>query len=367
MAVIAGSAVGSPCQADQHGQDGQRDVNHGQIIHRAPTREREATGDKIPLRPHKRMTPPSKRDPPDDLDSRLEQVFAAPLDRFVAERNALAADLKRAGRAADSARVKGLGRPSLPAWAVNQVYWHARADYDRLTASGDRMRDLQRRALSGRDVDLQEATRDRQQAIRTFVDRAAALMRDAGQTVTDATRQRIGVTADAIAAYGSRPHEYQPGRLERDLDPPGFAALAGLASGGSALRLVKSAGSLRSEEAAPRRRSSSATHEPATAQRDREAVRHRREALKDATRTRDAKKRELDRVRQSEASESERLKDVQQELAPLRQRVALLEARAQKAEEALAAARSRTQDVEREWKAAAERVSALEASDNDGD
>jgi hypothetical protein len=310
------------------------------------------------------MSPPSKRNPPDDLDARLEQVFAAPLDRFVAERNALAADLKRAGRAADSARVKVLSRPALPAWAVNQVYWHARDDYDRLTAAGDRMRDLQRRALSGRDVDLNEATRDRQQAIRAFVDRAAALMKDAGQTVTDATRQRIAVTADAIAAYGSQPREYAPGRLERDLDPPGFAALAGLAGAGSALRLVKSAGFTRGEEV-PRRGSSSATPEPARAQRDREAARRRREELKEATRTRDATERELDRARQAESSESDRLKEVQQELAPLRQRVALLEARAQKAEEALSTARDRTRDAEREWKAADKRVRGLEAAAED--
>jgi hypothetical protein len=307
------------------------------------------------------MTPPTKREPPDDLDARLEPVFAGPLDRFVTERNKLAAELTREQRVADSARVKGLARPTLPAWAVNQVYWHARNDYDRLTAAGDRMRDLQRRALSGREVDLHEATRERQQAIRAFVDRAARLVREAGQTVTDATRQRIAVTADAIAAYGTAPRDFTPGRLERDLDPPGFEALAGLTGAPTPLRLVKSTAAP-SQEDRTGRSARGALAESAKKQRDREAERRRREELKEATRAREALKRELDRAQRAEASESARLQEVQQELTPLRQRVAALETRAHQAEQALAAARRKAKDFERDLKSADDHVRSLEAA-----
>jgi hypothetical protein len=301
----------------------------------------------------------STTEPPHDLDDRLGELFAVAPDQFVTKRNALAADLKRAGRAADSARVKGLTRPTLPAWAVNQVYWHAREDYERLTVAGDRMRELQRRALSGAAVDLQGVTKERQQAIRAFVDRASSLMRQAGQTVTAATRQRIAVTADAIAAYGSHPREYALGRLERDLDPPGFEALAGLTGAAPPpLRLVKSKRDQRDEEPAPGRASRS-TGAPAETQSDREAARRRREDLKEATRARDASKRELDRARRTEAVEAERLEELQQELAPLRHRVALLEARAQKTEESLAASRKEVQEAERRWKVADQQVREL--------
>ena len=138
----------------------------------------------------------------------------------------------------ESARVKALPKPSAPAWALNQVYWHAREDYDRLIAAGDRLRALQQQMLGGRAVDPRESMQERQAAVRQVVDRAARFLADAGHPVTDATRQRLNVTADALATWGSQPQGYVHGRLDRDIDPPGFAALASL--GPPALRLVKS-------------------------------------------------------------------------------------------------------------------------------
>ena len=306
----------------------------------------------------KRMPPGAPPAPPDDLESRIDRLFALPLDRFVAERNALAAALKRERRADESARVKGLSRPSLPAWALNQVYWQARDDFDRLTAAGDRMRDAQRQALGGRDVDQREPGRERQQAVRAVVDRAVSLMRAAGQTVTDATRQRIAVTADAIAAYGSRPRVYTPGRMEQELDPPGFEALAGLAAAAPPLRLVKPS----RDQQAPMSKSPSASIPPpaapapgassrASAEREekarararaaaeRESERRRAEAIKEARKTLESRERELERARRTERAAAGRLKDLQRELEPLKREIAAIEQKLRVAESELEAAR----------------------------
>ncbi|HXE80811.1 MAG TPA: hypothetical protein VNK41_08685, partial [Vicinamibacterales bacterium] len=99
------------------------------------------------------MSPSGSRSP-GDLDARVDRLYALPLDEFVKARNALAAELKRENRPDEANRVKALARPSLPAWALNQVYWHARRDFDRLTSAGDRLRELQRQALAGRKVTL---------------------------------------------------------------------------------------------------------------------------------------------------------------------------------------------------------------------
>jgi hypothetical protein len=168
-----------------------------------------------------------------------DALYQGPLGDFIEARNALAARLRNSGDADESARVKALPKPSAPAWALNQVYWHARADYDRMIAAGDRLRTLQQQMLAGRSTDPRDAMQERQTAVRQVVDRAARFLADAGQPPTDATRQRLTITADALATWGSHPQGYVPGRLDRDIEPPGFAALASL--GPPSLRLVKSA------------------------------------------------------------------------------------------------------------------------------
>ncbi len=174
------------------------------------------------------------------LEREIDALYAGPFDGFIAARKALASKLKREGRLDESAAVAKLAKPSLSAWALNQVYWHARDVWTRLVSSGDRLRALQQRMLSGHQADSREAARDRQDAIRALVDRAMDFLREQGHSTTDATRQRIAVAADAIAAYGSEPQGYTPGRLVEDLEAPGFAALASLSA--PSLRLVKGGG-----------------------------------------------------------------------------------------------------------------------------
>ena len=171
-------------------------------------------------------------------DDDLAALYRGPLAEFIDARNRLATRLRQAGKTEESARVKALPKPSAPAWALNQVYWHARKEYERLIAAGDRLRALQQQMLGGRQADPREAMQERQASVRQVVDRAARFLADAGQPVTDATRQRLNVTADALATWGSQPQGYIHGQLDRDVDPPGFAALAAL--GPPALRLVKS-------------------------------------------------------------------------------------------------------------------------------
>jgi hypothetical protein len=183
------------------------------------------------LSPH---TPPAG---PPDLPHEAEALYRAPLAEFVDARNALAARLRKAGDAEASARVKALPKPGAAAWALNQVYWRSRDDYTRMIAAGDRLRSLQQQMLAGRSADPRDATQERQGAVRKVVERALAFLAEAGQPATDATRQRVNVTADALATWGSHPQDYVPGFLDRELEPPGFDAIASL--GATALRLVK--------------------------------------------------------------------------------------------------------------------------------
>ncbi|MEA2589487.1 MAG: hypothetical protein QOH66_2414, partial [Actinomycetota bacterium] len=55
-----------------------------------------------------------------ETDEALDRLYAAPPDRFTAERDALAKSLKTSDKAA-AAAVKALRRPPVTAWALNQV------------------------------------------------------------------------------------------------------------------------------------------------------------------------------------------------------------------------------------------------------
>ena len=163
-----------------------------------------------------------------DLERELDALYRDSFDAFIEARTALAARLKKAGRADDAARVKALTKPSITAWAINQAYWHHRADFDALLAAGDRLRDAQRAALAGGAGDTRSAALARQQAIDLLVERALTALESAGSAGGPAMRQRVAATADALAAWGSAPGAPRPGRLAADIAPPGFAALAGL-------------------------------------------------------------------------------------------------------------------------------------------
>lgn len=256
--------------------------------------------------------------PPSSLERDIDGLFAQPLGDFVAARNALAGRLKKEGRAGDAARVKGLPRPSISAWAVNQVYWHEREAYDRLLATGDALRAVQQQMLSGQGGDLRDAMRPRQEAARVVVDHAMRFLRDAANAATDSTRGRVAVAVDALAAYGSSPRDYTHGRLDRDLEPPGLEALsflgtitppAGSRAPGAApppavtpparnLRLVQGAGASR--------RSKPAGDDPAAARARAKAERAEREGIERQSRERERRRKAAEAAADRDIAAAER-------------------------------------------------------------
>lgn len=165
---------------------------------------------------------------PDDVEAALARLFQAPLADFVAERNALAASLKKGGRKDDAARLKALQKPPASAWAVNQLWWQGRPTFDALIRAGVRLRDVQQVVLGGggRRADLREALEGRQVAVNAAVDFAVETLGGAVR-VSLQLRQRIAATCDALTV-GGWPGQTRPGCLTSDLASPGLGALAGL-------------------------------------------------------------------------------------------------------------------------------------------
>ena len=158
----------------------------------------------------------------------LDALFKLPLVEFTAARNALASQLKKAGRAEEAEQLKALAKPSVSAWVVNQLYWRHRDAFERLITAGERFRSAQAAQLSGKGGDLREPLEARRTALTALAKLAASTLRDAGHTASPDTMRRITTTLEALSVYGSLAGAPPAGRLTDDVDPPGFETLAAL-------------------------------------------------------------------------------------------------------------------------------------------
>src|SRR5437660_648000 len=142
----------------------------------------------------------------------LQQLSQATIATFLAERKRLAAELRTTGEKGDAARLELRRKPTASVWAVNQLYWHARAEFDAMLTSAA--------SLRKGDIAANKAYRETLAALHK---RAAGILKKAALGASDATLRRVSTTLAAIAAAGGwEPNP--PGALAADLDPPGFEA-----------------------------------------------------------------------------------------------------------------------------------------------
>jgi len=147
-------------------------------------------------------------------DEAVLALYRAPLDEFVAERKRLAGELKASDPGSAKLFTK-LPRPSVTAWATNQLWWRERDAFEELFETGERLR-------SGE----LEATAAHRKATNRLVTLAGEILRGAGHGASEATLRRVFANLGALAAAGGFDPD-PPGALKSDRDPPGFGALAG--------------------------------------------------------------------------------------------------------------------------------------------
>ncbi len=153
------------------------------------------------------------------LETHIDALYALPLDRFTAARNALAKGL----RGEELARVKRLAKPSTVPWAVNQLYWRRRELYEPLMAAGRALHAAQVAALEGKPADLRAAMTAHRAALTGAAAAATALAGEAGVSPGADPLTRM---LEAISLAPAPPAE--PGRFTDFVQPAGFEALAGI-------------------------------------------------------------------------------------------------------------------------------------------
>jgi hypothetical protein len=156
-------------------------------------------------------------------EQEADELFGLPPEAFVAARDDLARRLRKEGNAEAAAGVKALRRPTLSAWAVNQLARGRGPELERLLAAGERLRAAHQAALAGEGAaELRAAARAERETVSGLVEGALQVLQEAGHAATDATRDRVAATLHAAAADPAAAELVRHGRLTSDLDPSGF-------------------------------------------------------------------------------------------------------------------------------------------------
>jgi hypothetical protein len=164
-----------------------------------------------------------------DLERELDRLYGVPLDRFVAERDALAGRLRQAHQSDAAATVAKLKKPVAVAWAANRLARLEPKAVARLLAASAGLRDAQKQALAGRaghgevgtaQAAEHEAVRDLVEAARTKLD----------PPVSGSALDRLGQTLRAAAASPPTRKLLERGRLTGEVQATGFDALDGIAT-----------------------------------------------------------------------------------------------------------------------------------------
>ena len=153
-----------------------------------------------------------------------DDLYGLALDRFVAERTTLAKGLRKEGRREEAGEVAALRKPSVAAWAVNQLVRTQRAAVLDLLAAGDALRDAQSELLAGRgDGRALRAAADRERAaVDGLVQAARGLLSSEGVELSATVIDRVSETLHAAALDEDAREQVRHGRLERELRHAGL-------------------------------------------------------------------------------------------------------------------------------------------------
>jgi len=170
----------------------------------------------------------------------FDQLYGLPLDQFVAERGALVKALRADGDRGQAAEVAALRKPSVAAWAVNQLVRTQRRAVDDLFAAGDTLRDVQAEVMAGRQDAraLRDAAGDERAAVDALVQSARGLLTADGDGLSPSVIDRVADTLHAAALDDDARGAVDEGRLERELRHVGLGA-GGLVAPGPAKRSAR--------------------------------------------------------------------------------------------------------------------------------
>ena len=272
----------------------------------------------------------------DAVESAADELYGLPPGEFTRARDERAKELRKAGDRGAADAVKALRKPTVAAWALNQLRRSRRKDVDRLLAAGEELRAAQEDLLAGGDrAAFQEAAATERELVAKLSADATELASKGGERGSGLA-EKVAATLHAAALDEETAEAVRAGRLVREREAIGgfgdAAAGAGVAPAPSAPRRkptgkAKSPPKKATDDSARRQRLSSARTDERQARRELEAA---TKALRSAeTRAGAAEAHAADAVERAKTA-AERLKETRKKETAARK----AHARAEKALEA---------------------------------
>jgi hypothetical protein len=159
------------------------------------------------------------------LDEATDELYAADLDAFVADRTRLARELKEGGDGEAAAKLAKLKKPTVAAWALNQLARRHRRDVDLLLDAGHRLRQAQEGVVGGADrAAFEQAQKTEREALRRLTQEASELLGGASSQVLSQLSQTL--RAAAVSEEGRE--LLARGRFTTPLETEGFDVFGAL-------------------------------------------------------------------------------------------------------------------------------------------
>ena len=142
----------------------------------------------------------------------------------------MARELRKAGERERAGEVAALRKPSVAAWAVNQLVRTQRQPVADLLEAGDALRAAQDDVLAGRGdaQSLRAAVEHERAAVDALTDAARGLLSSEGNELSETIIERVSDTLHAAALDDEARSQVSEGRLERELRHVGLGGFGAL-------------------------------------------------------------------------------------------------------------------------------------------
>jgi hypothetical protein len=296
----------------------------------------------------------AKRDP---VDQAADELYGLPPGEFTRERNARVKEVRKGGDREAADAIKGLRKPTVAAWALNQLSRRRPKDVERLVKAGEELRAAQEELLAGGErAAFQEAANRERELVADLSNDATAMASEAGER-GGGLQEKIAETLHAAALDEETADELRAGRLVREREAiGGFGAPGGgPAPAAKPTRAKpKKAGGKTESKPARGKASAEARRREATTKAE---ARRRKATTKAEARRREAAAKTEERQRVSAAQTAERharraLEQAERALEHAEERAAAAAAHAQEAVERARTTAERVKDARRETTAA---------------
>ena len=166
---------------------------------------------------------------PDPPSGEIDRLYALPLEEFTRERDELAKQLREQCERDAAAAVKALKKPSVAAWAVNQVRRDRPEDVRRLLEVTEELHRVYAGLSSaGARERLEEAADMQRDLIRSLVRCAAQLLEAGGHNAGEATLSKVADTLRAAALDENLRARVSAGTVVKEQRAAGLGPLASL-------------------------------------------------------------------------------------------------------------------------------------------